>query len=93
MLKTLYEKLPGLKGKVDYYELSTTLSTDYFCRYPHGEIYGLAHDPQRFEQDWLRPKTEIPGLFLAGQDVVSCGVVGAMIGGAPIWLGAEPFDR
>lgn len=89
LLKTLYEKLPGLKGKVDYYELSTTLSTDYFCRYPHGEIYGLDHDPQRFEQDWLRPKTEIPGLFLAGQDVVSCGVVGAMIGGllAAIRLG------
>ncbi|MEJ2577421.1 MAG: FAD-dependent oxidoreductase, partial [Gammaproteobacteria bacterium] len=44
---------------------------------------------ERFAQDWLRPKTEIPGLYLAGQDVVSCGVVGAMVGGllAAVQLG------
>ncbi len=81
LLQKLYEKMPQIEGKVDYYELSTSLSTDYFCRYKHGEIYGLDHTPQRFEQDWLKPKTEIPGLYLTGQDVVSCGVVGAMVGG------------
>jgi len=81
LLQKLYEKLPQLEGKVDYYELSTSLSTDYFCRYKHGEIYGIDHTPQRFEQDWLRPKTEIPGLWLTGQDVLTCGVVGAMVGG------------
>jgi phytoene dehydrogenase-like protein len=57
------------------------LSTDYFCRYKNGEIYGLEHTPQRFEQDWLKPKTDIPGLYLTGQDVLTCGVVGAMVGG------------
>ena len=46
-----------------------------------GEIYGLDHDPERFEQDWLKPKTDIPGLYLTGQDIVSCGVTGAMVGG------------
>lgn len=81
LLEKLYEKLPQLRGKVDYYELSTPLSTDYFCRYEHGEIYGLDHTPERFEQDWLKPKTRIPGLYLTGQDVMTCGVVGAMIGG------------
>jgi len=81
LLRRLYEKLPQLEGKVDYYELSTSLSTDHFCRYRQGEIYGLDHTPGRFEQDWLKPRTEIPGLWLTGQDVVSCGVVGAMVGG------------
>ena len=81
LLEKLYEKMPHLRGKVDYYELSTPLSTDYFCRYPSGEIYGLDHTPQRFEQDWLKPKTRIPGLDLTGQDIMTCGVVGAMIGG------------
>ena len=81
LLDALYRKLPHLEGKVDYYELSTSLSTDWFCRYTKGEIYGLDHDPQRFEQDWLRPRTEVTGLYLAGQDVMSCGVVGAMVGG------------
>ena len=81
LLKALYKKMPQLEGKVDYYELSTSLSTDYFCRYSKGEIYGLDHDPKRFEQDWLKPETDIPGLYLTGQDVLSCGVVGAMVGG------------
>ena len=81
LLQALYDKLPQLEGKVDYHELSTPLSTDWFCRYTRGEIYGLDHDPKRFEQDWLKPKTEIPGLYLTGQDIVSCGVTGAMVGG------------
>lgn len=81
MLDVLYEKFPQLKGKIDYYETSTPLSTDFFCRYSRGEIYGLDHDPERFQQDWLRPSTDIKGLWLTGQDVLSCGVVGAMISG------------
>lgn len=81
LLEYLYEKLPQLRGKIDYCELSTPLSTDFFCAYKQGEMYGLAHDPQRFEQEWLRPKTKIKGLYLTGQDVLSCGVGGAMFGG------------
>src|SRR5690554_2015795 len=81
LLERLYEHFPQLRGKIDYYELSTPLSTDFFCRYETGEIYGLDHDPSRFEQKWLKPKTSIPGLYLTGQDVITCGVAGAMIGG------------
>ncbi len=81
MLQALYEKLPQLKGKIDYYETATPLSTKFFCAYDKGEIYGLEHDPRRFEQSWLKPKTQIPGLWLTGQDVLSCGVAGAMIAG------------
>ena len=81
LLEKLYEHFPQVRGKIDYYELSTPLSTDFFCWYEKGEIYGLDHDPSRFEQKWLKPKTSIDGLYLTGQDVISCGVVGAMIGG------------
>ncbi len=81
MLAVLYQKLPQLKGKIDYYEASSPLSTEYFCEYQQGEIYGLEHDPSRFEQHWLKPKTKIPGLWLTGQDILSCGVAGAMIAG------------
>ncbi len=81
LLEYLYEKLPQLRGKIDYCELSTPLSTDFFCFYGRGEMYGLEHNPERFEQDWLRPRTRIPGLYLTGQDVMSCGVGGAMFAG------------
>lgn len=81
MLEALYAKLPHLRGKIDYHETSTPLSTEFFCAYKKGELYGLDHNPQRFEQSWLRPKTTIPGLYLSGQDVLTCGVGGAMMGG------------
>lgn len=81
MLAVLFKKMPHLKGKVDYYETSTPLSTNFFCAYKKGELYGLSHDPSRFEQSWLRPETEIPGLYLTGQDILSCGIGGAMMAG------------
>ncbi|MEP1741990.1 MAG: NAD(P)/FAD-dependent oxidoreductase [Kangiellaceae bacterium] len=81
MLEVLYQKVPQVKGKIDYYETSTPLSTAFFCEYQQGEIYGLEHEPSRFEQHWLKPKTSISGLWLTGQDILSCGVAGAMIAG------------
>ncbi|WP_426416006.1 phytoene desaturase family protein [Aestuariirhabdus sp. LZHN29] len=82
LLEVLYEKHPQLRGKIDYYEVSTPLSTRHFGNYGHGEIYGIDHDPRRFEQHWLRPKTSIKGLYLSGQDTLTCGIMGAMCSGA-----------
>ena len=81
LLEHLYDKLPQLRGRIDYWEVSTPLSMQWFCGYGRGELYGLDHDPQRMQQGWLRPRTRIPGLWLTGQDVMSCGVAGAMMGG------------
>ncbi|GLQ33636.1 phytoene desaturase family protein [Litoribrevibacter albus] len=81
LLAVLYQQYPHLKGKVSYYELSTPLSTHHFMKYQDGEIYGLAHTPQRYLQKGLKPKTEIAGLFLTGQDALTSGVVGAAMSG------------
>ena len=81
MLAALYKQLPHLQGKIDYSEISTPLSTNHFCRYKQGEAYGLAHTKARFEQEWLTPKTRVKGLYLTGQDLISCGVVGALMAG------------
>jgi len=81
LMEYLYERLPELRGKVDYYEVSTPLSTNWFGGYQNGELYGLAHTPKRMQQKWLRPRTSIPGLWLTGQDILTCGVTGAMMAG------------
>ncbi len=81
LMDVLYDKVPQARGKVDYYEVSTPLSTNWFGGYQKGELYGLAHTSKRLEQDWLRPKTRIPGLWLTGQDILTCGVTGAMMAG------------
>ncbi|MDX2413256.1 MAG: NAD(P)/FAD-dependent oxidoreductase [Woeseiaceae bacterium] len=81
LMRHLYDKLPQLEGKVDYFEVSTPLSTNWFSAYQHGELYGLDHTPERLQQDWLGPRTRIPGLWLTGQDTLTCGVTGAMMAG------------
>ena len=43
--------------------------------------YGLDHTPERLQQDWLKPATKIDGLWLTGQDILTCGVTGAMMAG------------
>jgi all-trans-retinol 13,14-reductase len=81
LMNHLYDKLPQLKGKVDYYEVSSPLSTNWFAGYQRGELYGLDHTSERLQQKWLGPHTKIPGLWLTGQDVLTCGVTGAMMAG------------
>ncbi len=81
LLEALYEQVPQVRGKIAYHELSTPLSTRHFCGYQSGEIYGLDHSPSRFQQSFLRPRTPIPGLYLTGQDIATCGVAGALFGG------------
>ena len=81
LLDTLYERAPGARGKVEIAELSTPLTTKNFAAHPDGAIYGLAHTPERYRQRWLRPRTPIAGLYLTGADVVSAGLMGAMMGG------------
>jgi len=81
MLEYLYEKEPQVKGKIDFYELSTPLSTRHFANYDEGEIYGLSHDPQRFQQRFLKPTTPFKNLLLTGQDIATAGVGGALVAG------------
>ena len=81
LLECLFTQLPHLRDKIDYYELSSPLSTKNFTNYQKGELYGLDHTPKRFSQKFLRPKTKIKGLYLTGQDIVSAGIGGAIFSG------------
>ena len=49
LLVELYRHVPAASGMVTTWELSTPLSTQHFANAPHGETYGLAHTPERFE--------------------------------------------
>ena len=72
---------PDLAKLVVYRELATPLSTVTFTGHEEGAFYGLDVTPQRVMCDALRARTPIPGLFLAGQDVASPGIPGALMGG------------
>ena len=81
LLEVLVQQRPSIAGHIAHAELSTPLSTRHFTAHPRGEIYGLNHTPARFRLP-LRVETGIPGFLLTGQDLVSCGVAGALFGGA-----------
>jgi len=90
LLNQFFKLRPGLKDLCVYSDFSTPLSTTHYCRPTEGAIYGLEATPARFTCRDLRPKLPIKGLYLAGSDVATGGVAGAMIGG---FLTAAKIDR
>jgi all-trans-retinol 13,14-reductase len=90
LLAQFLAKMPGLRGMIDHVELSTPLSTDHFVRPVRGSIYGLEPTPARFANPHLRPHSPVPGLLLAGSDVATVGVIGAMMGGVLAAAAAQP---
>jgi all-trans-retinol 13,14-reductase len=92
LLEQFLERIPGLRDKVKYAELSTPLSTDHFCRPTRGAIYGIEPTVERYRNPWLRPRSPIPGLWFSGSDVASVGVMGAMGGGQLCALAIEPIQ-
>ena len=81
LLKYLFKQLPQLEGKIEIYEFSTPLTAEHFSNYKQGALYGIDHNPERFRQKFLRPKTKIKGLYLTGQDIVTAGVGAALFSG------------
>ncbi|KAL3857332.1 hypothetical protein ACJMK2_012010 [Sinanodonta woodiana] len=76
---------PKLEGKLEYMDVGTPLSNKHYLGAPKGEMYGLNNSLSRFTPEVsmeLRPQTNIPGLYITGQDVVSCGFSGALFAGA-----------
>ena len=73
---------PDLSKLVVFRELATPLSTVSFTGHRKGAFYGLDVTPERVMCDALRAQTPIPGLYLAGQDVASPGIPGALAGGS-----------
>ena len=81
LLNVLYCHVPRTRGRVIHAELSTPLTTRHFTDHARGEIYGLAHTPERFQLRSLGTRTPVRGLYLSGQDAAVCGVTGAIAGG------------
>lgn len=84
MLNQVLLMFPQLEDKVVYTDVGSPVSNKYYLGFDKGEMYGLDHTLQRFSPEVsleLRAQTDIPGLFLTGQDISTCGFTGAMFGG------------
>jgi len=75
---------PQLRDCVEYFDVGTPVTNKYYIRAHKGEMYGLDHNKERFTAEAtneLRPETDIPNLYLCGQDIFNCGIAGAAFGG------------
>jgi all-trans-retinol 13,14-reductase len=89
MLAQFKRCFPGIASLITYHELSTPLSMVHFVRRQQGASFGLAVTPRRFLSRSLHVRTPVKRLYLAGQDVVTPGIAGAMMGGV---LAAAAID-
>jgi all-trans-retinol 13,14-reductase len=78
----LYHMWPQTKGHVTYTAFGSPLTYNHFIGSQRGEAYGMSSHEARFaNDDWLRPVTPVPGLWMTGQDVAVAGVTGALMAG------------
>lgn len=89
IMEAFTEKFPALAPLVVYSELSTPFATVAFTGHEKGGFYGIETTPRRILSDSLNARTPVPGLYLAGQDVMSPGIAGALTGGL---FGAAAVD-
>jgi phytoene dehydrogenase-like protein len=88
--------IPGLAGLIEFQELATPLTLEHFLDNPGGSFYGVPCRPGRLFAPYTHARSPVPGLYLTGQDVMSPGVAGAMMGGikcAGALLGPFGFFR
>jgi all-trans-retinol 13,14-reductase len=85
LLEILYEFVPQIKDKIEFFHLATPLTEETFLGSYKGGAYDTLCTPDMFapiNQQWITtPRTQIPGLYLAGSSAFFPGLTGAMYGG------------
>ncbi len=81
---------PELADLVVFRNLSTPLTTHAITGHHKGAFYGIDTTPDRLMSDALQVRTPVPGLFLAGQDVLTPGIPGALWGGVLATATVDP---
>jgi all-trans-retinol 13,14-reductase len=81
LLDKLDARWPGFRDLVEFYDVSTPLTMEYFQHNPRGAFYGTPCVPGRLGAPWCRAVTPVRNLYLSGSDAMSPGIVGAMMGG------------
>ncbi|XP_066520715.1 inactive all-trans-retinol 13,14-reductase-like [Hoplias malabaricus] len=75
---------PKLREKLVYQDVATPLTNTHYLNSYRGAIYSADHNLGRFKAEVMaknRCDTPIKNLYISGQDLFSCGIVGALHGG------------
>jgi len=95
MLDLVLEVYPQIEHHIDYIDYGTPLTNNHYLGVNFGETYGLSCNRERFNDPWLwsklRHKSDIPGLYLSGQDHFGPGLMPGTYGG--VMTACSVLDR
>ncbi|XP_061563968.1 inactive all-trans-retinol 13,14-reductase [Cololabis saira] len=75
---------PKIRDKLVFQDVATPLTNMHYLGAQKGAMYSAEHNVERFYAEAVarnRCNTPVKNLYLAGQDVFSCGIAGALHGG------------
>ncbi len=82
LLQRLEDKFPGIKEKIEYYEVATPKTIERFTLNPEGAVYGYAQTVQHSGYSRLRDNFLIPNLYFSSAWAFpGGGFTGATLGG------------
>ncbi|XP_006917749.1 all-trans-retinol 13,14-reductase isoform X2 [Pteropus alecto] len=82
-LLVMMKLFPQLEGKVESVTGGSPLTNQFYLAAPRGACYGANHDLGRLHPHVMasiRAQSPIPNLYLTGQDIFTCGLIGALQG-------------
>ncbi|XP_033031180.1 all-trans-retinol 13,14-reductase isoform X2 [Trachypithecus francoisi] len=82
-MSVVMKLFPQLEGKMESVTVGSPLTNQFYLAAPRGACYGADHDLGRLHPRMmasLRAQSPIPNLYLTGQDIFTCGLLGALQG-------------
>lgn len=79
MFDIIEKDFPGIRSKTEAYYTSTPLTYRDYTGTTKGSIYGLLKDYNDPLSTMILPRTNVPNLYLTGQNINSHGVIGVTI--------------
>lgn len=95
-LITEAEEIFGALHKVNLIDIYTPLTIRDWVNSPNGSAYGVLRSSQQLLSAELVNRTNVKGLFLAGQSVKAPGIIGSIIGSfitVKLIIGPEEFEK
>ncbi|MEO0697825.1 MAG: 2Fe-2S iron-sulfur cluster-binding protein [Pseudomonadota bacterium] len=92
IMERVERRHPGFAALVHHQELATPLTFGTYQRAADGAFYGLPASRARMLHRLASPRWPVEGLYLAGQDAMTPGILGAAVGGvraAGVMLGRD----
>ncbi|KAK2513920.1 Retsat [Columba livia] len=83
IMQAVFKLYPRIEDRIEYISGGTPLTNQHYIASAKGEFYGMDHNITRLQAETittLRPQTDVPNLYLTGQDTSVAGFMGAMHG-------------